>query len=280
MLTNKITIMDTIAVGIDFSKASLAAMKLASHIAIRAKADLCIIWVETAEKDKDEAIAELKNLQIELEQKIAPNKVCFKVVHEKKVYTALNTAVKDCEADLLVIGTHGNSGFDENFAGANTFKTITISSAPVLVVREDFNFDKHLENLIMPIDSTRDTRQKVPWTIEFSRMFPNTTIHVLGIHTTKNKTVRSEVEGYVHSVEKLLEKDGIKYITAYVDAENTTLSTIDYADKVNADLIVIMSEQEKTLSNIFLGPYAQQMINHSHIPVLTVSVKQINGASR
>jgi nucleotide-binding universal stress UspA family protein len=132
----------------------------------------------------------------------------------------------------------------------------------------------------MPIDSTRNTRQKVPWTIEFSRMFPNTTIHVLGIHTTKNKTVRSEVEGYVHSVEKLLEKEQIRFTTAYIDAENTTLSTIDYANGVDADLSVIMTEQEKTLSNVFLGPYAQQMINHSHVPVLAVSVKQINGASR
>jgi nucleotide-binding universal stress UspA family protein len=132
----------------------------------------------------------------------------------------------------------------------------------------------------MPIDSTRDSRQKVPWTIEFASMFPNTEIHVLGIHTTKNKTVRSEVEGYVMSVEKLLDKRQVKYTTAFIEAENTTLSTIEYANEVNADLIVIMTEQEKTLSNIFLGPYAQQMVNQSHIPVLTISVRQINGASR
>jgi hypothetical protein len=43
---------------------------------------------------------------------------------------------------------------------------------------------------------------------------------------------------------------------------------------------VIMSEQEKTLSNIFLGPYAQQMINNSHIPVLTCSVRQLYNESR
>ena len=82
------------------------------------------------------------------------------------------------------------------------------------------------------------------------------------------------------SVERLLDKEKMDYVTDYVDAENTTLSTIEYAEKLNADLIVIMTEQEKTLSNIFLGPYAQQMINQSPIPVLAVSVKQINGESR
>ena len=280
-MNNKHRNMDTIVVGIDFSKTSLAAMRLASDVAVRAEADLLIVWVETAEKDRCEAEAELKRMCDDLSAKMATgNSVSYRIVSGRKVYTALNSVVKEEQADLLVIGTHGNSGFDEKFAGANTYKTITISSAPVLSVRENFNFDKSLERLVMPIDSTRDTRQKVPWTIEFAKMFPNTTIHVLGIHTTKNKTVRCEVEGYVGSVERLLDKEKMDYVTDYVDAENTTLSTIEYAEKINADLIVIMTEQEKTLSNIFLGPYAQQMINQSPIPVLAVSVKQINGESR
>lgn len=272
--------MDTIAVGIDFSKTSLAAMRLAGDIAARAKADLCVIWVETAEEDPETAESKLQGFTAELQQKLLGNKVSYRIVKGRKIYTALNAAVKECKADLLVIGTHGNSGPDDKFAGANAYKTITTSYAPVLTVRGDFNFDKQLERLVMPIDSTRDTRQKVPWTIEFSRMFPCTTIHVLGIHTTKNKTVCSEVEGYVRSVEKLLEKEQINYVTDFVEAENTTISTIDYAKKINADLIVIMTEQEKTLQNIILGPYAQQMINQSPIPVLAVSVRQINGESR
>lgn len=272
--------MDTIAVGIDFSKTSLAAMRLAGDIAARAKADLYVIWVETAEEDPKTAEAKLQELTKEAQQKLSENKVSYRIVEGRKVYTALNAAVKECKADLLVIGTHGNSGFEDKFAGANAYKTITISYAPVLTVRENFNFDKQLEKLVMPIDSTRDTRQKVPWTIEFARMFPHTTIHVLGIHTTKNKTVRSEVEGYVRSVEKLMEKERVPYVTDFVDAENTTLSTIEYAEKINADLIVIMTEQEKTLQNIFLGPYAQQIINQSPIPVLAVNVRQINGESR
>ncbi len=272
--------MDTIAVGIDFSRTSMAAMNLASDIAVRAKADLLIIWVETAEMNPCEAEEKLQQYCKELGAKLQGNTVKYGIVKGRKVYTALTSAVKECDADLLVIGTHGNSGYDEKFAGANTYKTITESAAPVLSVREDFHFDKPLDKLIMPIDSTRDTRQKVPWTIEFARMFPNTVIHVLGIHTTKNKTVRQEVEQYVESVERFLQKERMPFVTDYVDAENTTLSTIEYAKSVEADLIVIMTEQEKTFNNIFLGPYAQQMINQSPFPVLTISVKQINGEAR
>ena len=37
----------------------------------------------------------------------------------------------------------------------------------------------------------------------------------------------------------------------------------------------IMSEQEKSISNLVLGSYAHQMINHSPIPVLTFHAYQI-----
>lgn len=61
---------------------------------------------------------------------------------------------------LVVIGANGNSGYDERFAGANTFKTINDSNVPVLSIRENFDFNKPLDNIILPIDSTEETRQK------------------------------------------------------------------------------------------------------------------------
>ena len=44
--------------------------------------------------------------------------------------------------------------------------------------------------------------------------------------------------------------------------------------KINADIITIMTEQELTTANLFLGAYAQQMVNHSPIPVLSVHAKE------
>lgn len=272
--------MDTIVTGIDFSKSSITAMNLAIDITARANADLHIIWVETVEIEREKAEDKLKEYVDNAKKKLTNSEVYYHILPKGKVYTMLNKAVKELDADLLVIGTHGNSGYDDKFAGANTYKTITIAHCPVLTIREDFHFEKDLEVLIMPIDFTKDTRQKVPWTIEFVKMFPNAVIHVLGIYSSTSKSIRDIVDKYVLSVEHLLDSKGLKYTTDFIEAENTTLSTIDYANKNNADLIVIMSEQEKTLSNIFLGPYAQQMINNSHIPVLTCSVRQLYNESR
>jgi hypothetical protein len=66
-----------------------------------------------------------------------------------------------------------------------------------------------------------------------------------------------------------------------IEVDNVTDNTIEYATSVGANLISIMDEQEKAASNIWLGPYAQQMVNHSPIPVLVVHAKDyIAGISR
>jgi nucleotide-binding universal stress UspA family protein len=117
--------MDTIVVGIDFSKSSLTAMKLSIDVAARANADLHIVWVETVEMEYDKAEEKLKEYVSKAKEKLVDSDVYYHILPKGKVYLALNKAVKEFEADLLIIGTHGNSGYDEKFAGANTYKTIT-----------------------------------------------------------------------------------------------------------------------------------------------------------
>lgn len=240
-----------------------------------------MLWVQTAEKDPMEAENILKDLCKSFSVSLGENEISYKIAEGKRVHSTINKVIKEREPYLLIIGTNGNSGFDERFAGANAFKTLSDCPVPVLLLRENFNFNKQLENIVLPIDSTPDTRQKVPWTIEFARMFPNTCIRVLGLQSYSGKTIRNEVESYVESVERLLTQKGLRFTIEMRDSDNSTLTTLDYAKEIGADMIVIMTEQEKTLSNLFfLGPYAQQMINLSPYPVLTITPKEINGAGR
>lgn len=273
--------MKEIVVGIDFSNSSLTALRLSVDIANRTGANILMVWVVTAEKEESQAEKTLKELADSFAPAMKGKQISYLIEKGGKVPQTMLKVLKQRNPDLLMIGTNGNSGFDERFAGANCYKTIVDSNVPVLTIRENFNFEKPLNNIILPIDSTLDTRQKVPWTIEFARMFPNSNIRVLGLLSYSGKTIRNEVKAYVASVEKLLDEKGMLYTTEIRDSDNSTLTTLEYAKEVDADLIVIMTEQEKTLSNMFfLGPYAQQMINLSPYPVLTIAPRQINSAAK
>jgi nucleotide-binding universal stress UspA family protein len=54
-------------------------------------------------------------------------------------------------------------------------------------------------------------------------------------------------------------------------SDNITMATIEYAEEKQADLIVIMTEKDTANASIMLGHFAQQMVNNSPVPVLTVN---------
>jgi nucleotide-binding universal stress UspA family protein len=45
---------------------------------------------------------------------------------------------------------------------------------------------------------------------------------------------------------------------------------LKYADKVNADLIIIMTQQELEFTDFFIGTASAYIINNSEIPVCSI----------
>jgi nucleotide-binding universal stress UspA family protein len=174
---------------------------------------------------------------------------------------------------LVVAGTHGVSGFEEFWIGSNAYRIVTYSPCPVITVRANYKFSDNIGKIVLPIDSTLETRQKIPFTAIWAKLF-DSEVHILSLYSTTIKAVKSRVDNYSKQVVKFLEEENVKYHLASVDAENITKSTIQYANEVNADIIAIMTEQETTTANLFLGAYAQQMVNHSPVPVLSIHAKE------
>ncbi len=272
--------MSTVIVGFDFSTGSAKAVDLAIDIANRWHANLRLVYVKKdASEDEGPIREEIERRNAGVAHLLQGITMDY-VVLEGKVSDELIGEANRCKALLIVVGTNGMSGLSTNFIGRNTYKTITDSDIPVLNVRETFNFNKILENIVLPIDFTTATRQKVPITARFASLF-GATIHIVGLYTSDSKDIRALVNSYVEQVEKFLDKQGIKHVTVFLDAEkNLTTTTLDYADQINADLITIMTEQERTFSNWRIGTFASQMLNTSRHPILSVRPEQIGSESR
>lgn len=271
--------MGKIIVGFDFSSGSAKAVDLAIDISNRLGIDLRLVYVK--DKDQDEA-----PLRQEIERRIAAVEPLFKgikmdyVIRQGKVSQELCAQCKEDGGTLVVVGTHGLSGFEKNWIGRNTYRTIAESEVPVLTLREDFNFSKALERIVVPIDNSPDTRQKVRYAAEFAKIF-GSELHILGLYTSENQSIRGIVNGYVRMVDSFLEKHEIKHVTKCVSVpKNLTITTLEYAEEINADMIVIMTEQESSFSSLLLGNYAQQMLTLSTRPVLSVRPEQINGLAK
>ena len=281
--------MKEIIVAIDFSKGSMYALDLAIDIANKTDANIMMVWVDNqSESDsaisasgveiRNEAKNHIEKIQEEYQVKLRSGKLSYKL-RKGRVYNEIANQAKYNDAELIIAGTHGSSGFEKMWMGSNAFRIVTYAPCPVITIRYGFNFNKNLDKIILPIDSSADTRQKVPFASKLAKHF-NAEVHVLGLYTTSLKAIQRKVDTYVDQVEKYLKDNNVRFVTNFVDADNTTNTTIEYAQKVNADLIAIMTEQEKTAANFWLGPYAQQMVNNSPIPVLSIQPIEINDSAR
>lgn len=276
--------MKKIIVAIDFLDCSINALAHAVSIAEKAKADLEMVWVNMPDNSKDifksdpetlleEVDKRFKGLIDQFSPEMPSGKLSYSV-RDGKVYHEIVEAANESSADLIVVGTHGSSGFEEFWIGSNANKIVSASDKPIITIRGGIDISRPLNKIVLPLDSTVETRQKLPFTTELAKIC-NAEIYVLSVYTTKVSQVRYRVDTYTDQVIEYLEEEGVKYHRDAVEADNLTKSTIGYAERVEANLISIMTEQERTTANLWLGPFAQQMVNHSPFPVLSIHPKEL-----
>lgn len=276
--------MKKILVAIDFSECSINALEHAITIAKKAEAGIEMIFVIRPDSSREmftegpqTMTAMVKDKFDDLVGKYQPlmgkNKLEF-LIKEGKVYHEIVKEADKKEIFLVMAGTHGSSGFEEFWIGSNANRIVSAIKKPVITIRGGVSINRHLERIVLPLDSTPETRQKVPFTVYMARIF-DAEVHVLRVYTSSVKAVIRKVDSYAEQVVKHLEEDNIKYVLESVEADNISDSTIEYALKINANLISIMTEQETAAKNLLLGPYAQQMVNHSPIPVLSIHPKEL-----
>ncbi|MCX6250232.1 MAG: universal stress protein [Bacteroidetes bacterium] len=271
--------MSKIIVAIDFSDCSINAFLHALSIAQKCRIDITLVWVQktVSETDKfeDPSNALLHDVDKQFNELISRyqpelpfNKITYKI-RTGKVYKEITSEAKETHAMLVVAGTHGASGFEEFWIGSNANRIIASSPCPVITIRAGINIQRPLSKIVVPIDSTIETRQKATFTAYLAKMH-QAEAFILALYTSKVKEIRYNVDVYAQQVAAHFEKEGVKFHVKHMESNNISESMISYAKTLDANLISVMTEQETSTSNLWMGPYAHQTVNHSPIPVLSI----------
>jgi nucleotide-binding universal stress UspA family protein len=189
----------------------------------------------------------------------------------------IEIAVTNYNIDIVIMGTHGSSGFNEFFIGSNAHKTIKKCHCPVLTVQVDSK-KIGFHDIVLPVENTYHSLEKVNKTIDFAKLYA-AKIHLLGIHHNIEDFTEKQFELMLENVEKVIAHAGLSYDRTIVKGDNLAEQTLKYANKNNADLIVVLTDHESELNNSLLGALAKQMVNHSKIPVLSIKPKEAKYAA-
>jgi nucleotide-binding universal stress UspA family protein len=84
------------------------------------------------------------------------------------------------------------------------------------------------------------------------------------------------MELILHQIDKLAKEKGVAYDSEIVShVKNRATATVQQMEKSGADLVIIMTDQDAELSGFFLGPYSQQVIHLSKVPVIAIKPEDL-----
>jgi nucleotide-binding universal stress UspA family protein len=271
--------MQPIIVAVDFSNTSIHALEYSIPLANKLKSDVIMVWVdkiaategiysEASTDNRNEAKRRFEELIRQYKKEVSKDITLDYKLRKGKIYHELDGLARTIGAMLIVAGAHGISGFEEYWIGSNAVKIVTYSTCPVITVRHDFPANKNIDRIVVPIDSSSETLQKLPFIAKLAEAF-DSEVHLIATHYSHLKSVQRVAENLADQAAKFLVKHNVKLVRDKIISNDITKMTIDYSLNKGADLISIMTEQE-TPANILLGPHAQQLVNQSPVPILSI----------
>jgi len=271
-----ITIMKNFIVPIDFSRESFNGLELAILFSQYKSVNIQMVYVITSFTDyhpstvNDEhkfANERFKKLIAAVEPRLGNDSKIRYIIKQGKVYREVVNQVNSYKNAVVSASTHGASGFEELFVGSNALKIMSATDKPVFTIRKS-PIPAKIKTIILPIKLHPDTRQKVPIAAEVAKLY-GAKVHVLAISSSKNKRDIQRLESYSKQSIGYLNSIKVEHVYHRVTGDHLPQLTINYAEAVEADLIVMMSSAINKW-NVFLGSYAQQMLNKSKLPLLAI----------
>jgi len=187
------------------------------------------------------------------------------------IFDLIHLKAEEIGANVIILGTHGKKGMQKLF-GSYALKVITQAQIPTVVVQKK-KF-QGIKNVLFPINSFTEARQKVGYAISVATRFDST------IHIYKEKlndpAEYSRVEIISKQIADEFNKAGVKFTVKTSEKGGETASKlVEQAVEDDMDLVMIVTEPQIGTNYFHLGPWNERiMFNEAQIPVMCVNPVQ------
>jgi nucleotide-binding universal stress UspA family protein len=271
-----------ILVPVDFSDQSIIALKQSYNLARLTKSEILLIHVldedfikslEHYFKDnyyedpmKEQVQSRLDKManDVQKEAGVTVNTT----IRKGKIYEEIDRVAREIDAKFIVMGTHGPVGIKKKFLGSNAERVIKEASCPVITIKGQ-QHHYGCKKIVLPLDLSRETKEKVDKAIELAGFF-GSAIYIVSVVESDDEFLMNKLTRQMNQVKEFVEAANIPVHTEFIKGDDIPEEIINYAERNDADLIIIMTQQETNWTEMFIGFAAQEIINKSDIPVLTI----------
>ena len=175
--------------------------------------------------------------------------------------------VKREEIDLVVMGTHGLSGFRELIADSVTEQVVRRSSVPVLSLKCDRS-DLEIKNIVLASSFENKTPAKISFIKDLQEAF-GAKIHLLRINTSSNFETSRKLEERMKAFAEQNELTNVAY-HIYND-KDVEAGILHFTEDNGMDMTSIGVEPD-SLAKLFQKNVPSALVNHVYHPVLTFKI--------
>ncbi|MCK5825200.1 MAG: universal stress protein [Ichthyobacteriaceae bacterium] len=274
--------MKSILVPIDFSKASVNALKYAIEIAKIYNSKIIVLHTYAQPQSSsvrfnkvNDVMKKTANQELEkLKQHIFENTEHFNSIIMWKIYNThlsdgIDSIINDNNVDLIIMGATGTSYLEKLFLGSNTYKAIKDCEIPVLAIPCNSQY-KGVKHIIFAsdLDYILSTYQMSLLAIIARKS--NAKITVINIQST---------EAEIEEAKKLIMNFNKEHssLTKEFDISFNFIKRENIADGINisyinnkADLLVMVKQSHSIIHNIFNTSVTKQLVHEAKLPLLTL----------
>ncbi|MFN5842085.1 MAG: universal stress protein, partial [Bacteroidota bacterium] len=145
-------------------------------------------------------------------------------------------------------------------------------SCPVLTIRNK-NTNIRFKDIILPIDSSKESKMKLDMAISWAKAF-DATIHLLAVTAFFEElyTEFKDLKKTISAIETRLQKAGINYTLKSHRHQRISESVLEYADKMKADLVFIVTGNESAIAETIIRSAARTIVTESKCPVMSINI--------
>lgn len=268
-----------ILVPTDFSATADHAFGAAEQIANRFGAELIVVHTDlpipiefgypnaayvsalgSSETDLEE------RLQVYADERLADGIVPYRtqIIHEGPI-VGIAKAAEELDADLIVMATHGRTGWRRAVLGSVTEGVMRMTKKPVLTVRDEIEMP--FTRILCPVNFTPASRNALEYASSLSVALNAEllVVHVLelGNHLMLDERppLREWVPAEVRNRSSYVE---------FVERGDPAEEIVGFADRFDASLIVLGAQHDRLRDHSVLGTTSERVVRYANRPVLTV----------
>jgi nucleotide-binding universal stress UspA family protein len=273
----------------DFSEASLSALPLVSTIARQYASQVFVanIWSPVSytlvtpenastvdQAEAGEARAQARALLATRELSSLPVTV---IVEPGSPEVELSRIVRQQKIDLVIVGTHGRTGFKHLVMGSVAEELLRTLPCPVLTVGPNVSKrsmeSAEIKHVLFPTDLSDESRTVFPYLASLASEYRAvlTLLHVLPIETATNPDARSLAEPLRQEMQKIFYPhiDPRSPAEFVIDFGDTGERILAHAESGKANLIGLGVRRAAEITPHFRNTVAYRVLLGAHCPVLT-----------